>query len=317
MGLFSRKKRQDAATVDDVDTVDGAATVDGVDAVVTGDDGDDLETNAAADEAAADGAPTAEDEAEGVTAEAAPASADPEARASDADETADDKAAAAETTDEKSDDAKAADEPVERGAHLADGPYDESDAPEEDRIDLGGLQVPTIDGMELRMEVDQRTSAVTGANLVIGGSSVQVQAFAAPKSRGLWDDVRTSLRDSVVKQGGTAETRPGAFGTELITRLPVKRADGRTGYRPARFIGIDGRRWFLRAILTGKALSDTEQARAIETVISRLVVVRGGEAMAPQELIPLNLPGQRPGLNQIGASPLDPLARGPEITQIG
>lgn len=204
-----------------------------------------------------------------------------------------------------------------RGEHLEDGPYDEREAPEEDHIDLGGLRVPAIDGMELRMEVDQRSSTVTGANLVIGGSSVQVQAFAAPKSRGLWDDVRTSLRDSVVKQGGTAETRPGAFGTELITRLPVKRADGRTGYRPARFIGIDGRRWFLRAILTGKALSDAEQARAIETVISRLVVVRGGEAMAPQELIPLNLPGQRPGLNQIGASSLDPLARGPEITQIG
>ena len=317
MGLFSRKKRQEAATADDVDTVDGVGTVDGADTV---DDGDGLETSAAADGTAADEtaaaeaptaeAPTAEDEVEGVRtgagAETASASGDQDASASDTDVTADEKAA------EESDD-----EPVERGAHLADGPYDESDAPEEDRIDLGGLQVPTIDGMELRMEVDQRTSAVTGANLVIGGSSVQVQAFAAPKSRGLWDDVRTSLRDSVVKQGGTAETRPGAFGTELITRLPVKRADGRTGYRPARFIGIDGRRWFLRAILTGKALSDTEQARAIETVISRLVVVRGGEAMAPQELIPLNLPGQRPGLNQIGASPLDPLARGPEITQIG
>jgi hypothetical protein len=116
----------------------------------------------------------------------------------------------------------AADAP--RADHLEDGPYDEADAPEEDRIDLGGLLVPTIDGMELRMEVDQRTSAVTGANLVIEGSSLQVQAFAAPKSRGLWEDVRSSLRESVVKQGGTAETRPGVFGTELITRLPVKRA---------------------------------------------------------------------------------------------
>src|SRR5699024_7089930 len=121
--------------------------------------------------------------------------------------------------------------------------------------------VPSIDGMELRMEVDQRSDTVTGANLVIGGSSLQVQAFAAPKSRGLGDEVRTSLRDSAVKQGGTAETRPGAFGTELIARLPVKRADGRTGYRPARFIGVDGPRWFLRAILTGKALSEPEQAR--------------------------------------------------------
>ena len=204
-----------------------------------------------------------------------------------------------------------------RADHLEDGPYDEADAPEEDRIDLGGLLVPTVDGMELRMEVDQRTSAVTGANLVIEGSSLQVQAFAAPKSRGLWEDVRTSLRDSVVKQGGTAETRPGVFGTELITRLPVKRADGRTGYRPARFMGIDGRRWFLRAILTGKALGDPEQSRRFETLVSRLVVVRGTEAMAPQELIPLHLPGERPGLSQIRSGPLDPLARGPEITEVG
>lgn len=213
------------------------------------------------------------------------------------------------------------DEPVQdeapRGEHLEDGPYDEREAPEEDRIDLGGLRVPVIDGMELRMEVDQRSGSVTGANLVIGGSALQVHAFAAPKTRGLWEDVRGSLRTSVVKQGGTAETRPGVFGTELITRLPIKRADGRTGYRPARFIGIDGPRWFVRAILTGKALTDAEQTRRFETLISRLVVVRGSEAMAPQELIPLHLPGERPGLNPITTGPLDPLGRGPEITEIG
>lgn len=213
------------------------------------------------------------------------------------------------------------DEPVQdeapRGEHLEDGPYDEREAPEEDRIDLGGLRVPVIDGMELRMEVDQRSGSVTGANLVIGGSALQVQAFAAPKTRGLWEDVRGSLRTSVVKQGGTAETRPGVFGTELITRLPIKRADGRTGYRPARFIGIDGPRWFVRAILTGKALTDAEQTRRFETLISRLVVVRGSEAMAPQELIPLHLPGERPGLNPITTGSLDPLGRGPEITEIG
>lgn len=220
-------------------------------------------------------------------------------------------------TDAATSDSAAEDAPTERPEHLEDGPFDVADAPGESRIDLGGLQVPTVDGMELRIEVDQRSKAVTGANLVIQGSSLQVQAFAAPKSRGLWEEVRSSLRGSVVKQGGTAEVRPGPFGTELVTRLPVKRPDGRTGYRPARFIGVDGPRWFLRAILTGKALSDPEQAQRFETLISRLVVVRGGEAMAPQELIPLHLPGERPGLQQIRSGPLDPLARGPEITQIG
>ena len=215
------------------------------------------------------------------------------------------------------DQSEAEEEAPARGDHLEDGPYDEADAPDEDRIDLGGLLVPAIDCMELRMEVDQRTNAVTGANLVIEGSSLQVQAFAAPKSRGIWEEVRGKLRESVVKQGGTAETRPGAFGTELIARMPVKRADGRTAYRPARFMGVDGRRWLLRAVLSGKALADPEQARRFETLVFRLVVVRGAEAMAPQELIPLHLPGERPGLNQIRSGPLDPLARGPEITEIG
>lgn len=203
------------------------------------------------------------------------------------------------------------------GDHLEDGPFDEDDAPEEDRIDLGGLLVPMIEGMELRMEMDQRTRAVTGANLVVEGSSLQVQAFAAPKSRALWDEVRFSLRGSVVEQGGTAETRPGPFGTELIARLPVKRADGRVGYRPARFIGVDGPRWLLRAILSGPALGDVDASHAFETLISRIVVVRGSDAMAPQELIPLNLPGQRPGLVPADDSALNPLERGPEITEIG
>jgi hypothetical protein len=48
-----------------------------------------------------------------------------------------------------------------------------------------------------------------------------------------------------------------------------------------------------------------------------VVVVRGGEAMAPQELIPLHLPGQRPGGGKPEDDPLAILARGPEITEIG
>lgn len=202
-------------------------------------------------------------------------------------------------------------------SHLDGGPFDVEDAPEAERIDLGGMRVPGVQGMELRMEVDQRTRAVTGANLVLDGTSMQIQAFAAPKSRGLWDDVRTSLRDSVVGQGGTAETRGGPFGTELIARLPLKRADGRIGYRPARFIGVDGRRWFVRAVLSGPALGDIEAAQRFETILSQIVVVRGSEAMAPQELIPLHLPGKRPTVQSEDDDPLKMLERGPEITEIG
>lgn len=226
----------------------------------------------------------------------------------------------APTGDPTAEEATDADAPEDAGTDddtLAGGPFDEADAPEEDRIDLGGLRVPMVDGMELRLEMDQRTRAVTGANLVLDGSSLQIQAFAAPKSRGLWDEVRASLRESVSSQGGTAESREGAFGPELVCRLPVKRADGRTGYRPARFLGVDGPRWFLRAILSGPAVGDAEASRRFERILSRVVVVRGSEAMAPQELIAMHLPGQRPGLVPAEGAGLDPLARGPEITQVG
>lgn len=203
--------------------------------------------------------------------------------------------------------------------HLAGGPFDERDAPQEDpeRIDLTGLQIPSIDGMELRLELDQRTRAVTGANLMLDGSSLQLQAFAAPTSRPLWDEVREALRTSIAEQGGTVEVREGPWGAELGCRLPMTLADGRTSYRPARFIGIDGRRWFLRAILSGPAASDTEASRRFDAILSRVVVVRGGEAMAPQEQIPLSLPGQRPGVVPADGDGIDPLARGPEITEIG
>ncbi|MDO5661895.1 MAG: DUF3710 domain-containing protein [Brachybacterium sp.] len=205
----------------------------------------------------------------------------------------------------------------EEPGHLHGGPYDEVDAPDEERVDLGGIRIPPVHGMELRMEMDKRTQGVVGANLVLDGSSLQIQAFAAPKSRGLWKEVRTSLRDSVVSQGGTAETREGPFGTELVARLPIKRADGRTGHRPARFLGVDGPRWFLRAVLSGPALGDKEAAQRFETILSGVVVVRGSDAMAPQELIPLRLPGKSAGPLPAEQNPLNPLERGPEITQIG
>lgn len=225
----------------------------------------------------------------------------------------------ASATGPGTDDAGADADPAsaDTGAPEASGPYDVADAPDEERIDIGGLRIPMVDGMELRLEMDQRSRTVTGANLVIDGSSLQVQAFAAPKSRSLWDEVRASLRESVSSQGGTAESREGRFGPELVCRLPVKRTDGRTGYRPARFIGIDGPRWFLRAILSGPAVGDEDATARFEEILARIVVVRGDEAMAPQELIPLALPGQRPGLIPSGDNPLDPLARGPEITEIG
>lgn len=198
------------------------------------------------------------------------------------------------------------------------GPWDAADAPDNPaRIDLGGLQVPAGEGTELQLEVDKATGAVTTAKIVLGDSTLQLHAFAAPRSSGLWEEVRDVLRDSIKAQGGTVETRDGAFGRELLCRLPIRRADGRQSYQPARFIGVDGPRWFLRAIVSGPAVHDAERSAQIEEILRDTVVVRGTEAMAPQEQIALTMPGGRAMLPGTDEGPLDPLARGPEITQIG
>ena len=189
------------------------------------------------------------------------------------------------------------------------------------RVDLGSIWLPGVVGMELRMEIDKATEVVSAAAVNLDGSALQVQAFAAPRTEGIWDEIREEIAESIVKQGGSADDLPGPFGRELLARLPVRTEEGRTGHRPARFVGADGPRWFLRGVITGRAAVDPEAARALEAVFADVVVDRGQEARAPRDLLALRLPGQSapvvpqdPEARQ--ASDLDLLRRGPEITEI-
>ncbi|KGM14283.1 DUF3710 domain-containing protein [Cellulomonas bogoriensis] len=196
------------------------------------------------------------------------------------------------------------------------GPWDSTEVTARGRrIDLGPLWLPGREGMELRMEVEKSSKLVTAAAVQLNGSALQVQVFAAPRREGIWDEIRAEIGESVTKQGGSVDDLPGPFGRELLARLPVRTAEGRTGHRPARFIGHDGPRWFLRGVLTGKAAVDPEAARELEDVFADVVVVRGTEPRVPRELLALTVPGQRRPVAPPEAA-TDPLARGPEITEI-
>ena len=158
--------------------------------------------------------------------------------------------------------------------------------PDDDgRLDLGGLRIRGVPGMELRLEVDEAADLVVGATAVMGDSAVQLQAFAAPRSAGIWDDIRAEILESVVAQGGTADETRGALGTELRTRMPSAGPDGRTVFAPARFTGVDGPRWFLRAVFSGRAAIDDEAMAPLLEVVRETVVVRGDAAMAPREML--------------------------------
>ncbi len=204
------------------------------------------------------------------------------------------------------------------------GPWDAAERPEtEGFVDLGALRIRGRDGMELRLEVEEATGSVTAATIQLTRSAVQLQAFAAPRSEGIWDEIRAEIAAGITRQGGTADEVPGVFGRELLARVPVRSADGRTGHQPARFAGIDGPRWFLRAVFHGAAVHEPEAAAELDSVVRDVVVVRGPDAMAPRELLALRLPeaagGPAPDAGS-DAEPqrpsIDPFERGPEITEI-
>jgi Protein of unknown function (DUF3710) len=214
----------------------------------------------------------------------------------------------------------------------ANGPFDVAEVDDlSELIDLGAILVPPVEGMELRLELNEEDGEhVVGVTVLLADSAVQVQAFAAPRSEGIWDEVRTEIASGITQQGGTADEADGAFGRELLTRVPGPGPDGKPGFQPARFLGIDGPRWFLRAVLSGAAV-DQAKAGPVEALVRSLVVVRGAEAMAPRELLSLRIPtapadagegaaeAEDDGDGEGGpgyADDLNPFERGPEITEI-
>lgn len=210
---------------------------------------------------------------------------------------------------------------------LSDGPYDSASAPTRDEMDFGSLRlVPTAD-IELRLDVDETSQTLTGMTAVFGEagtSAVQLQVFAAPKTTGVWYGIRREIAEAIVAGGGTAEEVDGPLGTELHVRMPSQGPDGRTTFSPARFVGVDGPRWFLRAVLSGDAAIDDEAAARAMEFVRTVVVHRGSDPRAPRELLELALPPELMAQAQASAQEheqhtdaptVGPLERGPEITE--
>lgn len=206
------------------------------------------------------------------------------------------------------------------------GPLDVDEiSSKEGYVDLGSLLVAPHEGLQLRLEVEEATQRVVAVTLDLEGSSLQLQGFAAPRSEGLWEEIREQIGQSVAAQGGVVEELEGTFGPEVLAKLPAETADGSRGYRVARFIGVDGPRWFLRGVLGGPAALDRDAAQDLETLFRAVVVVRGESPMPPRDLLPLTLPrdavsdptGHVPADRPAEGQPTEPFRRGPEITHIG
>src|SRR4051812_27813538 len=214
-----------------------------------------------------------------------------------------------------------------------------------ERVDFGAIQVPIGEGIEIQVNVetvDQDEEGnpvggrIVGITVVHGGSGVRVPPLAAPKKTGCWEEVRRETAEEIQEAEGQTQEAEGPCGTELHGMVPVaipeemrdqvppEIAEQGYGWQPVRFIGVDGPRWFLRGVLSGAALEDPEKAAVMEQVFQQIVVVRGDAPMPPRELLELSLPAdaqeamaaEQPEGDEGERPPLNPFARGPEITEV-
>jgi hypothetical protein len=172
---------------------------------------------------------------------------------------------------------------VERPEH---GPYDASQAPDDgvQRLDLGALRIPAVAGVEVRLDAGS-DGQVQQVQLAHGASRLQLGVYAAPRTEGIWDEVRAQLRGQLHGGGGKPQETEGEYGPELRGR--VREGSAQTDVR---HVGIDGPRWFVHAVFVGAAASDPERAGPLRDVLRGLVVDRGVEARPVSEPLPLRLP---------------------------
>lgn len=202
----------------------------------------------------------------------------------------------------------------------AAGPWDgAADYPGGDRMGFGSLLVPAREGFDIHIPMDGESGII----VVYGESALELQAFAAPKRSGLWDEVRQEIAAEVASSGGHSEEATGPFGPELLARVTPGPGSGGPGgggqAQSLRFLGADGPRWFLRGLLTGPAAGQAELARPFEEIFADVVVVRGEHAEPPRKALDIVLPEEaRQFIEQqaeAGGMP-SPFERGPEITEI-
>jgi Protein of unknown function (DUF3710) len=238
---------------------------------------------------------------------------------------ASDRDLAGQAADQAAEGAEAA-ETAQDGAGQV-GPWDVTEPhPELPRVDLGSLQVPVLEGTDIQLVfAEQHGAWVTVRHQL---SELRLQAFAAPKRSGLWDEVRAEIAAEIASTGGRSEEREGPFGPELLAHVPAEPGQPASGLRPVRFAGVDGPRWFLRGLFDGAAAADPAAAAPLEAVLSQVVVVRGDQPLPPRDLLELRLPPEAAAAieeqaraqqaaqeaNPFTEAP-NPFRRGPEMTE--
>ncbi len=178
-------------------------------------------------------------------------------------------------------------EPADR---LENGPFDiEEVGVLTPYLDFGSLRISPTPGVTIKADVDDQNKRIVSLTLELDGHRLQVQAFTATKSDGLWEYTMNAIAQGITEQNGLAEIIQGALGPELRVQTSVTE-NGQRFLRESRFIGVDGPRWFLRGELTGPEFYQPDTYLKLVALFRSVAVNRGDSALPPGELLPISLP---------------------------
>ena len=170
------------------------------------------------------------------------------------------------------------------------GPHDVDDVSSlEGYLDFGSLLVPVTD-VDLRLNVDEATGRVMSLAWLTEEAGLEVSVFAAPRTPGIWDELRPELVADATQRGGTVDEATGPYGTEVVCSLPVQLPDGTGALQATRIFAAEGPRWLLRGALMGRPVAEPDTAAPWYALFGALVVRRGSGAMPVGEALELRLP---------------------------
>jgi hypothetical protein len=167
------------------------------------------------------------------------------------------------------------------------GPYDIDAEPHADahpnngwaRLDLGSLRLPVPEGAQLQIEVD-RSGPVRAVHLITGLGQITLNAFAAPRSGGLWREVVPELLTKLRADGARVGQVAGEWGEEV---------EAVTDQGVLVFLGVDGPRWMLRGVAAGPSEGTQARIKLLRDVVRHTVVVRGAQPLPVGSPLPLQL----------------------------
>lgn len=165
----------------------------------------------------------------------------------------------------------------------SDGPFDESEDPDDGlpRLDLGSVRLPVPDGAQLQVEMDNDTGGIRAVHLLTEVGQLTLGAYAAPRSGGLWTEVRSELAEQLSKDGAKVSRVRGEWGEELAAHVNDV---------SLRFVGVDGPRWMLRAVSAGPENRAEEATTLLRDVVRNTIVVRGEAPLPVRSPLPVQLP---------------------------